>query len=546
MNIAYGLFKPPSVSQTNQGTVSVNNLQQADVADSTPIIDIHVQGSNLKKMDIGSESDPMCVLMIPQKGKYVEVARTEVIWDNPNPQWVKTLKAMYIFETCQPLRFMVYDCDSENADLSKHDFIGYCDTDVQSIVSHIGHELKIKLKKDGASDERGSLVIIGEQAANSNSHATIDVQVKDLKRMRTFSRNWPYLVISKPSESGANLPSYRSEVVRKCSSCRFRAFTIPLQALCNGDLDAPLILSIYDYKEGKVDKLIGSTQLSLTSLMETQNTWLRMTDKKNKKVGEIKFNSIQITQKPTFLDYLKGGLQLNMITAIDFTASNRDVRDPNSLHFLSQQPNQYETCIWSVGSVLCPYDTDQQFPVYGFGGKVGGIVNHCFPLTFNPANPNVIGLQGIIGAYKNSLMQVQLSGPTLFAPVIKAATEVARQAFDESRTYTILMILTDGIINDMNQTKDAIVAATDAPLSIIIVGVGPADFTAMDVLDADDEPLRSTTGKVMARDIVQFVPFRDFANIGGAALAASVLEEVPRQVDEFCRANGFVPTMTTL
>lgn len=544
MNIAYASYKPSNVRQTNKGTVAVENARVADVANSAPVIDIHLQGRELKKMDIGSESDPMCVLMIPQNGRYVEVSRTEVIWDNPNPQWVKVLKSLYIFETHQPLRFMVYDADSEKGDLKNHDFIGYCDTDVQTIVSNFGQELKIPLKKDGSSEKLGFLVIVGEQAAKSNSVVTFNSQVRELKRMRTFSRNWPYIVLSKVSESGLSLPSFRSEVVPKTSACSFKTFTVPLQALCNGDMETPLVISIYDYKEGKVDELIGSAQTSLSSLMESQSTWIQLLDKKNKKAGQIRFNSIQITQKPTFLDYLRGGLQLNMITAIDFTASNRDVRDPRSLHFLSQQPNQYETCIWSVGSVVCPYDTDQQFPVYGFGGKIGGVVNHCFPLTFNPQNPNVPGLQGIVGAYRNSLMQVQLSGPTLFAPVIQAATAVARQSYAESRTYTILMIITDGIINDMTATKNAIVEATDAPLSIIIVGVGPADFSAMDELDADEVPLRSSDGKVMSRDIVQFVPFRQFVNVGGPALASAVLEEVPRQVDEFCRTHGFVPPMT--
>lgn len=49
------------------------------------------------------------------------------------------------------------------------------------------------------------------------------------------------------------------------------------------------------------------------------------------------------------------------------------------------------------------------------------------------------------------------------------------------------------------------------PLSIIIVGVGSADFTAMDQLDADEVPLYSQKyRKHMDADIVQFVPFRDY------------------------------------
>jgi len=43
------------------------------------------------------------------------------------------------------------------------------------------------------------------------------------------------------------------------------------------------------------------------------------------------------------------------------------------------------------------------------------------------------------------------------------------------------------------------------------VGVGSADFSAMDVLDADETPLYSKRYKKnMSADIVQFVPFREF------------------------------------
>lgn len=56
---------------------------------------------------------------------------------------------------------------------------------------------------------------------------------------------------------------------------------------------------------------------------------------------------------------------------------------------------------------------------------------------------------------------------------------------------------------DMNETIDEIVRGTDLPLSIVIVGVGSADFSSMDVLDADEVPLYSKKyKKQMSRDIV--------------------------------------------
>ncbi len=52
-----------------------------------------------------------------------------------------------------------------------------------------------------------------------------------------------------------------------------------------------------------------------------------------------------------------------------------------------------------------------------------------------------------------------------------------------------MFIQIDGVITDMDTTIRAIVKASNLPLSIIIVGVGDADFTNMKILDADDEPL---------------------------------------------------------
>jgi len=67
----------------------------------------------------------------------------------------------------------------------------------------------------------------------------------------------------------------------------------------------------------------------------------------------------------------------------------------------------------------------------------------------------------------------------------------------------------------MADTREAIVHASHLPMSVIIVGVGNADFTDMQILDGDDGILRSPKGEPVLRDIVQFVPFKDFKHVGG-------------------------------
>ena len=93
----------------------------------------------------------------------------------------------------------------------------------------------------------------------------------------------------------------------------------------------------------------------------------------------------------------------------------------------------------------------------------------------------------------------------------------------------------------MQATTDAIVKASSLPLSIIIVGVGNEDFSNMEVLDADDTPLYSNKyKKYMERDIVQFVPFRDFKQ-NPHLLAKETLHEVPAQLLSYFDKRGIKP-----
>jgi hypothetical protein len=63
------------------------------------------------------------------------------------------------------------------------------------------------------------------------------------------------------------------------------------------------------------------------------------------------------------------------------------------------------------------------------------------------------------------------------------------------------MLLTDGAITDFHETKLLIIELSELPCSIIIIGVGTANFSKMEELDSDDGLLR-VGNNVAKRDIV--------------------------------------------
>lgn len=158
-------------------------------------------------------------------------------------------------------------------------------------------------------------------------------------------------------------------------------------------------------------------------------------------------------------------------------------------------------------------------------------------------NPECDGIEGVIDAYKHAIRNVKLYGPTNFSEILKLVVDYteAMEVSQDNQKYNILLIITDGIISDMPETIDEIVRGSSMALSIIIVGVGNANFDKMDELDADDTPLYSKRYKrKMAADIVQFVPFREFHS-DPIALARETLTEVPGQLIDFMKRQHIVP-----
>ena len=248
------------------------------------------------------------------------------------------------------------------------------------------------------------------------------------------------------------------------------------------------------------------------------------------------------------MDYVRGGCNISLHIAIDFTASNGLPNNPNSLHFLNPNgPNQYEQALLAVSQILLSYDSDKLVPVYGFGGKINGSTSHCFNVNFDRHNPNVHGIESIMGSYRNALRYVELNGPTLFAQFLgKIIGEIESEpCHQQNQVYNVVLILTDGEIHDMQDTVNAVVRGSKLALSIIIVGIGNDSFQNMRTLDADDQPLVDSRGNKMERDIVQFVPFREVNN-SPQRLTKEVLAEIPREFTNFFKIKGIVPNSPTV
>lgn len=124
-------------------------------------------------------------------------------------------------------------------------------------------------------------------------------------------------------------------------------------------------------------------------------------------------------------------------------------------------------------------------------------------------------IESIFDCYNNFLTEINinynLSGPTYFSNMIQEVIKLAENDTTNMiyRNYYVLVIVTDGAITDLKKTLMGIVDASELPISIVIVGVGNANFDTMDRLDGDGKLLKDEGGRSCKRDIVQFVALRN-------------------------------------
>uniref|UniRef100_A0A8C7EZI0 Copine II n=1 Tax=Oncorhynchus kisutch TaxID=8019 RepID=A0A8C7EZI0_ONCKI len=492
-------------------------------------VELSVCCGNLLDRDVTSKSDPFCVLFNEVDSSWIEIGRTETAVNNLNPVFGVKFKVDYHFEEVQKLKFALFDEDKCSSQLYEHDFLGEYICTLGVIVSNK------KLHRP--------LTLANSKPAGKGT-------ITDF-----FGKSDPYLEFHKQGDDGKWMLVHRTEVIKNTLDPVWKPFTVPLISLCNGDVDRSIKVLCYDYDNDGGHDFIGEFQTTVNKMRVPVTEFECINPKKQKKKksyknsGIIILKSCKVERDYTFLDYILGGCQIMFTVGIDFTASNGNPREASSLHFINPLgSNEYLSAILAVGQIIQDYDTDKMFPALGFGAQLppDWKVSHEFAINFDPTNPFCQGVEGIAQAYSVCLPHIRFYGPTNFSPIITHVARFATQALQQETAaqYFTLLIITDGVISDMDETRHAIVQAAKLPMSIIIIGVGNADFAAMEFLDGDSSVLRSYTGEEAVRDIVQFVPFRDFRNAPKETLAKSVLAELPQQVTQYFKQRNLSPSNT--
>ncbi|KAL7488335.1 hypothetical protein ACHAW6_013919 [Cyclotella cf. meneghiniana] len=525
-------------------------------------------------------SDPFAIVTLlgsaPSEKPRV-LGKTEVIKNSLSPKWTTSFVFDYDFGKETHINVSIVDEVRKKTDKP----MGSAVFEIGDILGSRGSIKAQKLKKGGTLYAR-----LQKPPALSAGNLALSLRGIKLKNVEgLFKKSDPFYELRRTYDGpsgGSWTAVYRSKQVKDNLDPKWEPATVDVNALCDGDLARRVQVAVFDWEKDGKHESMGSFETSVEELLKAVELKSTFTLKKgSKSVGSIVVDQCKITgvespapstavqsaavdpsivpvpvpvaqlgnmslsgagsgQKPSFVDYVTGNCDLGLCVAIDFTGSNGDPRKPGTLHHISHDGrslNGYEKAIIGVGGILSKYDTDQKFPVWGFGAKYDGVVRHCFQVG---KTKEVHGVNGILEAYRGVFKtHLTMSGPTVFTEVIElaAAQAISRQQL-KPLSYTILLLLTDGAVSDVEATKRALQSIADAPLSIVIVGIGNADFSAMQFLD-DFE-----TRNGFNRDIVQFVEFRHH-EFDKMSLTRATLDEIPNQLVQFFHTRGIMPQPDT-
>eukprot|EP01038_Epipyxis_sp_PR26KG_P006747 gene6747-9244_t len=545
-------------------------------------LQISLSALQLPRMKFTGSTDSFAVLyqVDAYKNEIILCGFTEVCKDNLSAVYETTITVDYHFHATQEylVRIYSYTPDYPLENTNKHTLLGHINFTL-TFLMRSDHQM-IRITMDSINYRDAIVEVRAEQLNRSSDYLCAIFSANQLTKSGGFFHTAsPYYTISRLNEGGSWSTILTSTHATKTINPVWQPMRIPMDFLCEMDIDRPLQVNIFDF-DSHPHVPLGTVDLTVRSLLDNSGTMsedLSKSEKimnisilkngKNEKGGELISKNTYIERNPTFPEFIAGGCEISLIVAVDFTSSNLVPTNPESLHYLDPDENidnSYQQAIRTVCSVLENYDSDKMYPVYGFGAKFRSIgnelspVQHCFPLTsangyhnidFQSGTGAVVevaaevhGVKGILDAYKDTVKQAIFSGPTLFAPIIKAASTLAAHSncSQSNQKYSILLILTDGVVSDFENTKAAIVEASRQPLSIIIVGIGSENFDAMRKLDGDQK-LLVANGKSALRDIVQFVSLADHKEPGVKTLAQDLLEEVPSQLLLYMKHNEIVP-----
>lgn len=224
---------------------------------------IHVECDELANMDVFSLSDPFALLEIATgDGHWKEIGRTETVWDDLNPKWVKPFELPSSTGADEQLRVSVYDRDARTDDLGRQEKIGVAICEVWELLKQ-GTKGRTLTLENEALKQCGNITMTSETFPPDTEYHSLEVRKCKFRRANIISKlrapthKSAYVTISRRRANNDWVPIFRASDDGTCISQPSRLET--------GEC-TPLRVELRCHRIAHEHRLIGAVNVSLASL----------------------------------------------------------------------------------------------------------------------------------------------------------------------------------------------------------------------------------------------------------------------------------------
>lgn len=482
-----------------------------------------------------------------------EVGRTEVVRETQYPSFTERFEVDYKFEREQTFLIRVYDEDlGYTQKLSEHYYIGGYVFTLQELLGRPTHKISTQID----FESEASIVLQGLEVETARKFLEIRIAAHGLTTSDSvMSKNDPYFMVERYDyEDKAWIPVWKSETVYSTHNPVWSTATLSLLALCGGDMEADIRVTFWESHTLHEDQYLGCADTTIDDLSyHVPNTGVMFpihikrkyffgAGNKLQKTGRMQILKSGLVERPSFLQYLKGGCEFNLIVAVDCEAGIDHKDETKAKQFVhGSWQNNYQAALEKIGVLMESYSRSHHFQMWGFNAQVGVEDEESIFIM----NKKVTGKRGLLKTYEKWLLGgnrfIDRQHEPRLGPLI---TKVMYQAIKESERrhcYSLLCVLTSGKAADLKTMMDSINrAATDAPMSIVFIGCEDMGLDTLQHYFERNKIQRSISGVRLSRECASFTSFAECDNDASNVIAEG-FRELPEQMVQRFFAWGVNP-----
>eukprot|EP00577_Skeletonema_sp_RCC1716_P002419 CAMPEP_0113385538 /NCGR_PEP_ID=MMETSP0013_2-20120614/7517_1 /TAXON_ID=2843 ORGANISM="Skeletonema costatum, Strain 1716" /NCGR_SAMPLE_ID=MMETSP0013_2 /ASSEMBLY_ACC=CAM_ASM_000158 /LENGTH=1059 /DNA_ID=CAMNT_0000268295 /DNA_START=151 /DNA_END=3326 /DNA_ORIENTATION=+ /assembly_acc=CAM_ASM_000158 len=231
-------------------------------------------------------SDPYANVTLVTSGRELKLGQTEVVKNSIHPTWTSSFLFDYNKGEKMSIEVSVVDEVKKGSDIP----MGSAAFEIGDFLGSQGSIKGKELKEGGMLHAR-----ISKVPSRSAGKLSLRLEGKDLRNVE-ISKSDPLFELCRTYDGGKSwTPVYRSEYVMNDLNPDWKAASIDVNALCDGDLKREIKLAIFDYERKGENKPLGAFYTTVNDLMQSENSKLIHSGNVSKAHGTIFVHECKIT-----------------------------------------------------------------------------------------------------------------------------------------------------------------------------------------------------------------------------------------------------------